>query len=153
MLILSPKTGDHHCVKSVQMRSFFRSFFSCIRTEYGDLLCKSPYSVRIQENTVQKKLRIWTLFTQCIAYLIVDLIGDDYLWAHVLCIDNDQWFYSRLWQWSILRSTWLYVKLLPMFLLKTNTCLCLHKSNANLWENVLRINNEQTTVCLYNIAI
>ena len=38
-----------HCVKSVQMRSFFRSVFSCIRTEYEDLLRKSPYSVRIQE--------------------------------------------------------------------------------------------------------
>ena len=45
------------CVKSVQIRSFFWSIFSCIRTEYE--------SVRIQENTDQKKLRIWTLFTQC----------------------------------------------------------------------------------------
>ena len=26
---------------------------------------KSPYSVRIQENTNQKQLRIWTLFMQC----------------------------------------------------------------------------------------
>ena len=25
----------------------------------------SPYSVRMRENTDQKKLRIWTLFTQC----------------------------------------------------------------------------------------
>ena len=41
-----------HCVKSVQIRSFFWSVFSCIRT------------VRIKENTDQKKLRIWTLFTQ-----------------------------------------------------------------------------------------
>ena len=35
-----------HCVKNVQ-----------IRTKYGDLLFKSPYSVRIRENTEQKKLR------------------------------------------------------------------------------------------------
>ena len=35
--------------------SFFWSVFSCIRTEYRDLLSKSPYSVRIQENTDQKK--------------------------------------------------------------------------------------------------
>ena len=28
---------------------------SCIRTEYGDLRRKSPYSVQIQENTDQKK--------------------------------------------------------------------------------------------------
>ena len=27
-----------HCVKRVQMRSYFWSVFSCIRTEYGDLL-------------------------------------------------------------------------------------------------------------------
>ena len=26
-----------------------------------------PYSVRMRENTDQKKLRIWTLFTQCVA--------------------------------------------------------------------------------------
>ena len=55
-----------HCVKSVQIRSFFWSIFSCIRTEYGDLRNKSPYSVRIQENTDQKNLRIRTLFMQCL---------------------------------------------------------------------------------------
>ena len=48
----------------VQIRSFFWSVFSCTQTEYGDLRSKSPYSVRIQENMDQKKLRIWTLFTQ-----------------------------------------------------------------------------------------
>ena len=29
-----------HCVKSVQIRSYFWSVFSCIRTEYGDLRSK-----------------------------------------------------------------------------------------------------------------
>ena len=43
-----------HCVKSVQIRSFFWSLFSRIRTEYGEILRMD-----------QKKLRIWTLFTQC----------------------------------------------------------------------------------------
>ena len=52
-----------HCVKSAKIRSFFWSLFSCIRTECGDLRTKSPYSIQIQENTDQKKLRIWTLFT------------------------------------------------------------------------------------------
>ena len=45
-----------HYVKSVQIRSFFWSVFSRIRTEYGKILRISPYSVRIQENTDQKKL-------------------------------------------------------------------------------------------------
>ena len=45
---------EKHCVKNVQIRSYFWSVFSCIRTEYGDLRSKSPYSVRIQENTDQK---------------------------------------------------------------------------------------------------
>ena len=52
-----------HCVKSVQIGSFFRSVFSSIRTGYGDLLLrKSPYSVRMLENTDQKKLRILDTF-------------------------------------------------------------------------------------------
>ena len=49
-----------HFVKSVQVRSFFWSVFFRIRTEYGDLLRKSLYSVRIRENTDQKKLRVWS---------------------------------------------------------------------------------------------
>ena len=53
-----------HCVKIVIIRSFFLSVFSCIRTKYGDLQGKSSHSVWIQENRDQKKLRIWTLFTQ-----------------------------------------------------------------------------------------
>ena len=52
-------------MKSAQIRNYFWFGFSCIQTEYGDLQSKFPYSVRIQENTEQKKLRIWTLFTQC----------------------------------------------------------------------------------------
>ena len=36
----------------------------CPSTEFL-LICIFPYSFRIRENTDQKKLRIWTLFTQC----------------------------------------------------------------------------------------
>ena len=38
--------------------------FSRIRTEYGEIRSISSYSVRIWENTDQKKLHIWILFTQ-----------------------------------------------------------------------------------------
>ena len=41
--------------------------------KYRDLWSKSPYSVKIQENTDQKKLRIWTLFTQCLFLVFVFL--------------------------------------------------------------------------------
>ena len=44
----------YHCVKRVQIRSFFWSVFSRIWTEYRDLLRKSPYSVLIRKNTNQK---------------------------------------------------------------------------------------------------
>ena len=54
-----------HCVKIVQIRIFL-PLFSRIQTEYRDLLRKSPYSVRIRENKDHKKLRIWTLFPQCV---------------------------------------------------------------------------------------
>ena len=59
-----------YCVKSVQIRSYFWSVFSCIRTEYEYLLRKSPYSVRIHGKTDQKYLRIWTLFMQWYLYRI-----------------------------------------------------------------------------------
>ena len=36
-----------HCVKSVQIRSYFWSVFFCIRAGYGDLQSKYQYSVRI----------------------------------------------------------------------------------------------------------
>ena len=61
--VLSKNVVDCHCVKNVQKRRFSWSVFSCIWTEYGDLrkfahgnlLHKFSYSVRIQENTDQKK--------------------------------------------------------------------------------------------------
>ena len=43
-----------HCVKSVQIRSFFWCVFSRIRTEYEDIFSTSTYSVRIQKNMDQK---------------------------------------------------------------------------------------------------
>ena len=49
----------YHCVKIVQ-----------IGTEYGDLWSKSPFSVRIQENTDQEELLFWKLFTQGISHLL-----------------------------------------------------------------------------------
>ena len=51
--------------ESAQIRSFSWSVLSRIQTEYGDLLRKSTYSVRMRENTDQIILRICTLFTQC----------------------------------------------------------------------------------------
>ena len=88
--ICFPKLDLHqikfnHCVKSVQIRSFFWSVFSCIRTKYGDLRSKSPYSVRIQENTDQKKLRIWTLFTKCIVFKVHSVWISLLLWITVKC--------------------------------------------------------------------
>ena len=65
-----------HCVKSVQIRSFFWSVFFRIRTGYEDLRSKSPSSVQLRENTDQKKLRNRTLFTQCHKYCVDETIND-----------------------------------------------------------------------------
>ena len=61
-------------MKSVRMWNYFWFVFSCNWTEYGDLRSKSPYLVQIQENTDQKKLRIWTLFTQWGSFLPIQSI-------------------------------------------------------------------------------
>ena len=54
------RVKHHNCIllalpEKCSNKTFFWSVFSCIQTEYGYLLSKSPYSVRIQENTDQKK--------------------------------------------------------------------------------------------------
>ena len=62
------QSGLHQIILVIEKclnTEFFWSVFSCFRTEYGDLWSKSPYSARIQENKDQKKLHMWTLFTQC----------------------------------------------------------------------------------------
>ena len=49
----------------VSKYSFFWSVFSSIRTEYGDLLSKSPYSISAYRKIeTRKKFRFWILFTQ-----------------------------------------------------------------------------------------
>ena len=50
--------------KTFKYGIFFWFFFYDIWTEYEDLRRKSRYSVQIRKNTDQKKLLIWTLFTQ-----------------------------------------------------------------------------------------
>ena len=52
----------YHCLKIVQKRSYFWSVFSGICTEYRDLLCKYPYSVRIQEIADHKSFPILDIF-------------------------------------------------------------------------------------------
>ena len=42
-----------HCVKKYPCSELFWSAFSRIRTEYGEILCISPYSVQMPENTDQ----------------------------------------------------------------------------------------------------
>ena len=44
----------YHCMKHVQLQSYFWSVFSCTRTKYGDLGSKSRYSIWMQESTDQK---------------------------------------------------------------------------------------------------
>ena len=59
-------------MKSVQIRSFLCSVFSCIQKShilkqtcsFQLQVCLSMCDFWIQENADQKKLRIWTLFTQ-----------------------------------------------------------------------------------------
>lgn len=53
---------------------FFRSLFSCIRSEYGELLCKSSYLIEIRKNTDQDKLQILTVLTQRFSHATNDQI-------------------------------------------------------------------------------
>ena len=48
--ILIPQESEYYCMKSIQIRSYFWSVFSSIRTEYGEIL-----SLRIQSE--HRKIR------------------------------------------------------------------------------------------------
>ena len=56
-----------HCVKSVQIQSFFWFVFSRIRTEYGEIRSISIYSVRVRESTDQNLLLSSVIFYSCVA--------------------------------------------------------------------------------------
>ena len=84
---------SYHCVKSTRIRSIFWSVFSCIQTEYGEILRISPYSVRMRENTDQKKLRIWTHFTQCTRFLKKVNLAED-------CHSASIFFRTLFWQFD-----------------------------------------------------
>ena len=60
-----------HSVESVQIRRFF----------FG------PYSVHIQENTDQKKLRIWTLLTQYLGCQVLKFFRF-FLWVNKVCFKS-----------------------------------------------------------------
>ena len=55
MFQLERFSSKQHCLKSVQIRSFFWSVFSRIRTEYGEMFCISPYSVRMRSLHIQSE--------------------------------------------------------------------------------------------------
>ena len=66
------KINRLHCVKCVQIRSFFWSVFSRIRNQYGEILCISPYSVRMRKNTNQKN-SVFGHFSRSVIITVVSL--------------------------------------------------------------------------------
>ena len=62
------------CVRNLFVKES-KEFKTALITSFTWLLIP-PYSVQIRENTDQKKLRIWTLFTQCGSYLIYTLFSN-----------------------------------------------------------------------------
>ena len=63
------------CVKSFQIRSFFWSLFSHIRTEYGEILRISLYSVWMWENTDQNNSKYGhVLFSDSHIYALNEIV-------------------------------------------------------------------------------
>ena len=60
-----------HCVNIDPVQSIFWS----TSFPHSNLLCKSPFSVRMRKKTDSKKLRICKLLTQCRSFATYDTIG------------------------------------------------------------------------------
>ena len=97
---------DQHCVKSAQIRSFFWSVLSS----------KSPYPVQVRENTTHKKLRIWTLFTQCKRKLLCWFILKLFSLA-ALCLRN--WYMFNIRRLYVLRKLSFYSLIYRQFFQNT----------------------------------
>ena len=63
VLITSANSGTTALCEKCPNTEFFSGPYHSVFGLNTDLLRKSPYSVRIQKNADQKKLRIWALFT------------------------------------------------------------------------------------------
>ena len=65
------------CLKISLQRKCPNAEFFLVRiflySDWTRRFTQSPYSVRIHENMDQKKLRIWTLFTQCIHKINIEI--------------------------------------------------------------------------------
>ena len=86
-----------HCVKSVQIRSYSWSVFSCIRTEYGGL----PLNLRIQS----KYRKIWTrnssLFGRFSSSVHVTKNKISSCW---IIFDHVVYFYTMIWYRGVFRT-------------------------------------------------
>ena len=74
------------------MSSFFLSVCPRVQIEYGDLLRKSPYLVRLRENTDQENVHIWALFTLSCSYLQEFHLGQPHQRPHIF---QQREFHSR----------------------------------------------------------
>ena len=80
--------------KRFWIRSFFWSVFSRIRTEYGEIIRISPYSVRLQESSDQKKLRYtsraceWVWYNKYVTVVLGPFLG---FFTCKNCFENDKW--------------------------------------------------------------
>ena len=72
-----------HCVKSVQMRSFFWSIFFRIRSEYGEI--QSDHTVRSDGNVSSERKAIWLMWEYFICYLTDVNTFYMVLWECALC--------------------------------------------------------------------
>ena len=110
-----------HCMKSVEIRSNIWSVFSRIQTEYGKILRISPYLVRMRENTDQKFLRIWTLFSQWIKatyirqffetlQLLINSLVRFFSDFGIFVVTNQDYFYYYFYYCNFLRQNYFNIK-------------------------------------------
>ena len=100
---------------------FFWSVFYRIRTEYGYLLCKSPYSVQVLKDTDQKKSK-YGHFMQCKLpfTLIFSPFELMYISFSLDIIFNFRNFCNECFQlfshWKVFAKITVFLSVLPIFL-------------------------------------
>ena len=63
---LSDEVSSFVCVKSVQMRSYFWSVFSCIRTEYRKMQTRNNSVFELFSSSVNFQVLLFFIFSNCL---------------------------------------------------------------------------------------
>ena len=135
---------SHHCVKSVQIPSYFWSVFSRIRTEYGEIRSISLYLVQMREMADQNNSE-YRHFSRIVRSVIIPPMAKS-----VNCLTKvDQllstFVASKEIHFSMQSNMWLVLHVSPVTVLENRTVSLIYLFLLSIYDLVSELGCKQQT--------